>query len=386
MSTATKIEKLQKAITVGTTIYSHGRNLQRWYNGRDQYVATVEEDAFGYGNLMAWLNERVTGRRYRFLVDRYGIARYLDAKESIPIEIEGYKLTVSVGDGGASNGADDALSTIMNSSPMVSKREYLTFTSNGIEGINALERLLDEMRTKEVNEDTTNYLYSIANYGWDGNPLPKRSLDSVFLPEGEIDALVKDIKDFRSSPDEYDKIGIPWHRGYMLHGAPGNGKSSLTLAMANELKMNIFTLNLSGVTGDRQLTNLINDVNDDSILLIEDIDVFSTTVSRSIEKERPTLAGLLNAMDGVGTPRGLVTFITTNHVESLDPALIRPGRVDYKMELLAPNAYQIRSMYQFVFGEELDVEPRRFDSMADLTNVFKMNLGDSEAVRLEIKA
>jgi hypothetical protein len=43
-------------------------------------------------------------------------------------------------------------------------------------------------------------------------------------------------------------------------------------------------------------------------------------------------------------------------------------------------------MYRYVFGEELDVEPRKFESMADLTNVFKMNLGDAEAVRLEIKA
>jgi chaperone BCS1 len=382
MINKTRIEKIQKGITLATTVYAHGKNLHNWYQSRDRYIATVEEDAYGYGELMKWLNERITGKRYRFLVDRYGVDRYLDAKETLPIEIDGHKLTVSVG-GGADEAGD--LMGMMNG-PAAIRREVLTFTSQGVEGIIALERLLEEMRQKEKNGDKQKYLYSINTFGWDGNTLPKRSIDSVFLPEGEKDALIADIQNFLASSHDYDAVGIPWHRGYMLHGEPGNGKTSLTLALANELNMSLFTLNLSGVTGDRALASHINSVNDNSILLIEDIDIFSDSVSREAKKDSPTLAGMLNALDGVSTPRGLITFITTNHAESLDPALVRPGRIDYKLELKAPDAYQIRSMYRHVFKQELDVEPRKFESMADLTNVFKMNLGDPEAVRLEIKS
>lgn len=382
MEVKTKIEKATKAIAFGLTVYNHGKNLHRWYTARNQYFATIEDDAFGYGELMAWLNERVTGKNYKFLIDREGIARYIDAKESIPVWIDGHKLTVSMGQ----DTPEASISTALGGAQMVSRRDVLTFMASSRDGIDALERLLDDLRKKAARVVNRNLLYSISNYGWDAIYLPKRDIDSVFLPEGVKEALLEDMETFRKSPEDYDKIGIPWHRGYMLYGEPGNGKSSMALALANELDMNLYTLNLSAVLNDKALHGFITDVEDNSILLIEDIDIFTSTVSRNSEKETPTLAGLLNSLDGVGTPRGLVTFITTNHAESLDPALVRPGRIDYKMELKAPDNYQIRSMYRYVFNEDLGVEPRKFESMADLTNVFKMNLGDSEAVRLEIKA
>jgi hypothetical protein len=381
MDAKSKIEKVAKGVALGMTIYNHGKNLHNWYTNRNRYFATVEDDAFGYGELMAWLNERVTGKNYKFLVDRDGIARYLDAKEGIPVYIDGHKLTVSMG-----QDSPDSPMEAMGGARLINRREVLTFSSSGEEGIRALERLLDDLRKKAAKTENKTCLFSVGNYGWECIYLPKRTMGSVFLPEGVKEALLTDIDNFRNSPDDYDRVGIPWHRGYMLYGEPGNGKSSMTLALANELSMDLYTLNLSAVTNDKSLSALIGDVTNDSILLIEDIDIFTSTVSRNTEKETPTLAGLLNALDGVATPRGLITFITTNHVDSLDPALIRPGRIDYKLELTAPDDYQIRSMYRYVFDEELGVEPRKFDSMADLTNVFKMNLGDSEAVRLEIKA
>jgi hypothetical protein len=383
MTAKSKIEKATKAINLGMQIYGHAKGLHRWYTTRDQYFATVEEDAFAYPELMAWLNERVTGKNYRFLIEREETLRYLDAKESIPVYIDGHKLLVSMGQDST---ADPLGTAMMGNAQVINRREVLTFTSQGFEGIKALENLLDNLRKEAARQETKTYLYTPSNFGWGSAYMPKRGMDSVFLPEGVKESLVEDVNKFRNSADEYEKIGIPWHRGYLLHGAPGNGKSSMALALANDLKLSLFTLPLSAVSSDRQLTNMISDMRDDSILLIEDIDIFSGSVSRNAQKEAPTLAGMLNTLDGVGTPRGLITFITTNHVDSLDPALIRPGRVDYRLELKAPNDHQIRSMYRYVFGEELDVEPRKFESMADLTNVFKMNLGDAEAVRLEIKA
>jgi chaperone BCS1 len=108
-------------------------------------------------------------------------------------------------------------------------------------------------------------------------------------------------------------------------------------------------------------------------------------MSRDGEPGAPTLAGLLNALDGVNTPHGLITIINTNYFEKLDPALVRPGRVDYRLELKKPVQSQVEDMFYRVFEEPLGLEARPFESMAQVAEVFKRSLDDPEAVRIELK-
>src|SRR5690606_7749955 len=128
---------------------------------------------------------------------------------------------------------------------------------------------------------------------------------------------------------------------------PGTGKSSFILALAGHLGLNLCLLSLSGLSLDDQgLQNLLSCVPSRSIVLIEDIDAAfgnsgdvtpnDLATSQSLlgtrnKKDKSigiTFSGLLNAIDGVASGEGRLLFMTTNHPERLDPALIRPGRID----------------------------------------------------------
>ncbi|XLU65805.1 hypothetical protein S245_025014, partial [Arachis hypogaea] len=103
--------------------------------------------------------------------------------------------------------------------------------------------------------------------------------------------------------------------GYLLYGPPGTGKSNLIAAMTNYLNYDLYDLDLSAVPTNRELKNLVLNMSNRSILV--------------------TLSGLLNAIDGLWSCCGeeRIMVFTTNHKEKLDPALLRPGRMDMHIHL-----------------------------------------------------
>jgi chaperone BCS1 len=111
-----------------------------------------------------------------------------------------------------------------------------------------------------------------------------------------------------------------------------------------------------GLTDDR-LNHLLSNVPERSIMLLEDIDAAFTKRTQSDHQgyqSMITFSGLLNSLDGVASAEERIIFLTTNHVEKLDPALIRPGRVDLKEYLGNASDYQIRKMFlRFYDSEEL---------------------------------
>jgi chaperone BCS1 len=170
-----------------------------------------------------------------------------------------------------------------------------------------------------------------------------RELDTVILNKEEKTALLEDVKSFLDLESRvwYSVRGIPYRRGYLLYGPPGTGKSSLSLSIAGEFDLDIYILNISSVDED-SLRGLFAELPARCVVLLEDIDAVNATHSRqdvttSSTKERPegkvSLSALLNAIDGVASQEGRLLIMTTNHVERLDAALIRPGRVDMKLEL-----------------------------------------------------
>lgn len=92
-----------------------------------------------------------------------------------------------------------------------------------------------------------------------------------------------------------------------------------------------------------------------SIMLLEDIDAAFTKRTQSDNQgyqSMITFSGLLNALDGVASAEERIIFLTTNHVEKLDPALIRPGRIDMKEYLGNATDYQIRQMFLRFYEDE----------------------------------
>lgn len=188
----------------------------------------------------------------------------------------------------------------------------------------------------------------------------RRPLASVVLKAGQGEALLADLQRFLAHRDRYARLGIPWRRGYLLHGPPGTGKTSLVTALASELHLNVCTLSLaSPIVTDEKIHTLLAAVPQRSVLLIEDVDAFFRERDAAHTQVRLSFSGFLNALDGVATQEGTVLFMTTNHRERLDAALIRAGRIDSQIELGWADADQLRRLYL-----KFDDNPQAADAFA----------------------
>lgn len=177
-----------------------------------------------------------------------------------------------------------------------------------------------------------------------------RSLESVILPTGLVESLLADAKEFLSKELWYREVGIPWHRGYLFHGVPGSGKTSIASALAGALGLDLYVLNIGGSQmNDEKLASLMSDVNAGSVIVMEDVDC--TIPDRNTEANKVTLSGLLNCLDGIMSREGCIIIMTTNFRKAIDEALLRPGRVDVEMEFTYANHDQKMRLAAVLGGE-----------------------------------
>ncbi|PHH61672.1 hypothetical protein CDD81_8083 [Ophiocordyceps australis] len=208
-----------------------------------------------------------------------------------------------------------------------------------------------------ANEGKT-IVYSARGMDWVplGDARKKRPLGSVILDKGVKASIVDDVNDFLSRHEWYLDRGIPYRRGYLLFGPPGSGKSSFIQALAGELDFSVAMINLSemGMTDDK-LAYLLTKLPKRSLLLLEDADAaFVNRRQRDADGysgATVTFSGLLNALDGVAAGEERIAFLTTNHVDRLDPALIRPGRVDMMVRIGEATRHQAAQMWERFYGD-----------------------------------
>ncbi|CAI9263309.1 unnamed protein product [Lactuca saligna] len=188
------------------------------------------------------------------------------------------------------------------------------------------------------------------------------TFDTLAMDPVKKEVILDDLRTFSESKDYYKKVGKSWKRGYLLHGPPGTGKSSMIAAMANLLEYDIYDLELSSVKDNTDLRKLLIETSSKSIIVIEDIDCSldltgqrkkkneenkddDETIDPILKKAQEekeknkgsevTLSGLLNFVDGLWSACGserLIVF-TTNFLDKLDVALTRRGRMDMHIEL-----------------------------------------------------
>jgi chaperone BCS1 len=96
---------------------------------------------------------------------------------------------------------------------------------------------------------------------------------------------------------------------------------------------------------DQTIADLLQKTPPRSLILIEDIDAFFVARDKQDARIEVSFSGLLNALDGVAAQEGRIVFLTTNHLERLDRALMRPGRVDRLVELGNASRAQLRTMF-----------------------------------------
>lgn len=201
--------------------------------------------------------------------------------------------------------------------------------------IEEAKRLYEHVASNKLKVFTRRYS------DWESILKPKRPIESVFMPpSGE--RLLDDMRKFLRSEDWYRSMGVPYRRGYLFHGPAGTGKSSAAEALASELDIPIYTINLAKMY-DTDMENAIAELDTRTpfILLLEDVDtVVGKREVKDAEKDDNTpvapaklsLGTLLNCLDGLLASDRCILVMTTNHLERLDPALKRKGRTDVHVE------------------------------------------------------
>jgi mitochondrial chaperone BCS1 len=205
----------------------------------------------------------------------------------------------------------------------------------------------DVVACHERKIQTASYLYQYDEHWRYVHAYAPRRLESVILKSNEKEHLVNDIRQFRASRERYGQLGVPYHRGYLLYGPPGTGKTSLVSGLAAEFGMSIYAVNLTELN-DQKLKRAVSTVPQNSVILFEDIDCMKMGGRRpsadpkinntpegekndSVDRFGVTRSGLLNVLDGFHAPENVLFLMTTNRIEALDPALLRPGRIDYRL-------------------------------------------------------
>jgi chaperone BCS1 len=230
-----------------------------------------------------------------------------------------------------------------------------------------------------------------------------RTFDNLFFPEKR--EIIDKIDFFLHNREWYEKMGIPYTLGIGIHGPPGTGKTSFFKALANYTGRHIVNLSFKLITKKRQLQdfyfetryNYNNQENDigfnNKIIIFEDLDCagdifldrnikkkkekekmdFLSNIAKSLDKEKEkdkekdvkivgfledpiTLDDILNLWDGLYETPGRIIAISSNHYDTLDPALIRPGRIDITLEMKLVNKETFKEMFRHFFGIDISEE------------------------------
>jgi AAA+ superfamily predicted ATPase len=171
-----------------------------------------------------------------------------------------------------------------------------------------------------------------------------------------------DLAQFFTSRALYDEYGIPWKRGILFIGPPGNGKTHTVKALINSMEQPC--LYIKSLHGIQQVFDRARRTSP-CILVIEDLDLQLHPQNRS---------AFLNELDGFAANIGIITLATTNHPERLDPGILdRPGRFDRKYHFELPDTPE-RSSYLALWNASLkpalQLSPEGISKISELTAEF----------------
>uniref|UniRef100_A0A0D3A8V8 AAA+ ATPase domain-containing protein n=1 Tax=Brassica oleracea var. oleracea TaxID=109376 RepID=A0A0D3A8V8_BRAOL len=164
------------------------------------------------------------------------------------------------------------------------------------------------------------------------------TFDTLAMENEKKEEIKNDLTKFSNSQDYYKRIGKAWKRGYLLHGPPGTGKSTMVAAMANFLDYDVYDLELTTVKDNTELRRLLIETSGKSIIVIEDIDC---------------------SLDLTACGGERIIVFTTNFIDKLDPALIRKGRMDKHIEMsyCGFEAFKVLAM-NYLYAEEEEHEAK----------------------------
>lgn len=255
--------------------------------------------------------------------------------------------------------------------------QYHFYAVRGSKKIKELLELAVDFSSKKAR---VNELRIYANTAWGewniSSRISSKDIAHVIINQEKKDKLISDMDVFLRSKEEYDRRHIFYKRGYGFHGDPGNGKTSLALAMASYMTKDIYSIDLNSLNGNSELRTSFVNLRGNAVLLIEDIDGYFNLREPVKKDSKISFSTLLNCIDGALYKEGLVIIITTNKKEALDPALIRAGRIDMMFEVPKPGADEINKYLQVFYNRTQFLDPILFNDVLSMCDVQEICLNN----------
>lgn len=196
-------------------------------------------------------------------------------------------------------------------------------------------------------------------------PLPSVTWDDIVLPAELLADIRSTVMDFAGGRERYARLGIPWRRGLLLTGPPGNGKTKICKAVAATSGMPFVYLAADAERGEDTLERAFARARwaAPAVLCVEDLD--------SLFAGEASLSYFLNKLDGFEDNTGLLVLATTNHPEALDPALLRrPSRFDWVWKIPDPDLGMRLAFLRRLLADA--VEAGMCEQIAEATDGFSM--------------
>lgn len=393
--------KLSTALQLAGVVQQVWQQIDTWkvrHRDRQIYSIVVGDKDLLYAELHEWLLRRVPPSEQRSLTaktaynqtwddegnplgkDKIRVRYYYGGRRNLTVDLDGYRIEVGMEKPEQEEEEGGRRMTRLSEDKII-----FTMRSQGAQA--AVMRLLEAIAQKQKRPEVPKVL--IANKWGDwvsAKQLAKRDPSTVVLAAGQMEELSAVLERFLESEMDYAMLGQPWHYGMLLHGPPGTGKSSAAMALALLHKLDVYYLPLGDMESDTDLIQLLTRITDRSVLLIEDADTYRAAVDREQTKDdlippKLSSSGLLNVLDGVVTPHGMITIITTNKLDQLDPALIRSGRCDTVMEIGYLTDEQLARLVTVMTGKHgpLPSLGGRQIAAADITRCVRTNINDKSA-------
>lgn len=195
---------------------------------------------------------------------------------------------------------------------------------------------------------------------------------------------------FLRSKEIYTSKNIPWKLSILLYGPPGTGKSTIIKYLSTVLNKSI--ISIEDIAGNTTPSNKIALIKHKGIVTCEDIDTLPFTKARvttviveevgaDVRKEK-SLSNFLNLIQGVLDINGSVFVLTTNDIESLDPAITRDGRVDLKLEIGYLTIANLMDVVKFYYElDDIEISEKYNDikfTQAQASHAFKNNMDNPQ--------
>jgi AAA+ superfamily predicted ATPase len=257
-----------------------------------------------------------------------------------------------------------------------------------------LNKIIEEYNNSlTANKEIKVYISGHNNYnGWQiHKTFTPISLERVICEPKVKEDLIADIVDWSNKKEHYTNLGLTHKRGYLLYGEPGNGKSSLVMAIAREFERDIYYLDINSFTSEENMRRAFSEIGAGCILLIEDIDTVWGRINDEGQWDarlpankdcKVTFSFFLNLLNGVLDKEDLLLFMTTNNLSKLDEALIRPGRIDYRVEITKPNRALVEKYLCNYYEKNLSLLTYgKSYSYAELLNICKKHEDYNDTIK-----